>query len=195
MITLLLSFFVMMVCFSSTDKSGREKYAGVMQAVAKYSIVPLINGPSDSLVRPPEGVENQSDLGSEKPTESEPDSHAKPKSLAVSPDQEAYKDQKILRLPSARLFWGKGNALSEEGKQSLAMVAEFVQKVPCHISVAEIGAADGSGLDRAWVVQQYLIEQGKLTPETCAISPSSLSGQSVTEPTVEICLMARSVHP
>ena len=65
MITLLLSFFVMLTTFSSYSKEGMNKFAGTCAYIASYSLV--AGRPEHSMV-PTERAYEQVKEGSEKPT-------------------------------------------------------------------------------------------------------------------------------
>ena len=198
MITLLLSFFVMLATFSSFDKEGQEKLRGVMRCVASYGSIFPDRGPlADSYVPPVEGRLDWTDLGSEMPTDEEPGVTIHPRQVPWHAQTGAYQSRKTFRIPSGRLFWARGSSLTPEGRQALALVVQFLRQVPCRVIVAEAGGGDPAGelaLERAWTVRSYLAEAG-LPQDSLCIASRPAGKDSPAAPAIEIALEGRSPKP
>jgi hypothetical protein len=200
MITLLLSFFVILCGFSSFDEESREKFSGVMNGIARFSVFGNAQNVHDSIVPPHDASADTAEDGSEKPVDPVGVGAHKPKKLPWVAELDAYKDRRVFYIPIRSVFWGKSNSLTPEGRESLVQIAAFVSRVGCQVTLTEIlpegGAPAFNSMDRLCSVQEFLIVKGKLSGETVNISsttalPPNLSKRPA-EPTLEICLISRS---
>jgi chemotaxis protein MotB len=171
--TLLLTFFVLLMTFSSLGDSE-------IQAVSEVAnkLLPGFDWTNkmynDSLVKymqyhPPVEIE----AGSEKPTLEE-GTRGGLKATASGPDFDYIK---VFSMPSKKVFYGTGFVVSAGGRSLMATVASFLGKVPNRVVICEHGAQrnkdiDEMGLQRAWVVMEHLAEKHKLNKERFSISGS-----------------------
>jgi flagellar motor protein MotB len=200
MITLLLSFFVILTTFSSFDSGSQKRFRGVIRSIANYSIFPSHEGLKDSFLPGMEGQVDRTEFGSEAPTDSEPKETWQPRKIPWVASADAYRDRKSFYIPSAQMFWGRGSRLTPNGEAVLERIAQFVAKVPCQVIIREV-VPDGSKdlearLERAWSLRSYFSERAKLPREWFNISATGTAGgqaqRSVGEPMMEVRLEARS---
>jgi chemotaxis protein MotB len=205
--TLLLTFFVLLLSFSSFDnRVFRNLKVGYSTALT--SISPVRRSDRDAfLYLPP--VRHIAELrkGSEKPTSSQ------------ELQDGLLKETKIINLTSGiaflvsseKLFWAQGSALSPEGRDILNIMAPFLRGSPSRIVISENGPTDNQtseyfGLPRAWAVIEYLTKERNLNSNRFSISAEGTltkkslgngrlsQGSSKTERTVEIALLQRSIY-
>ena len=205
--TLLLTFFVLLLSFSSFD----DKVFWKLKAIFSGSLSGL--GRPDETGKdaflPAMQIEHTADLdaGSEKPT--------LVKGLEDRLKQETepvdFRRWKVFLISSKRIFWGKGTVISSEGRNIMTTMASFLKEVPGRIVISENGPphlpvedkSGGSkyfGLPRAWAVVEYLTTKQNLNKKWFSISAASTMPQESSgsdepdERTVEIVLLERSIY-
>lgn len=205
--TLLLTFFVLLLSFSSFDNRVFRRLK-VGYSTALTTISPVRRSDRDALLYLPP-VRHISELrkGSEKPTS----------------DQELQdgllKETKMMNLTtgfaflisSKKVFWAKGSALSPEGYRIMDIMAPFLRESPSRIVISENGPMNNQtsgyfGLPRAWAVMEYLTKEQNLDSDRFSISAEGAlakkshgngrldSGLPETERAVEIVLLQRSIY-
>lgn len=205
--TLLLTFFVLLLSFSSFDNRVFRSLK-VVYSTAFTSITPVRRSDRDALeYLPPIRHIVELKKGSEKPTEDQ------------KPDDGLLKETNILDLttgitfliPSKKMFWAKGTTLSSDGRRIMDTMTPLLKESPSRIVISENGAvndqADESfGLSRAWTVMKYLADKQSLDSDRFSISAeSTLAKQNLNngrldselteaERTVEIVLLQRSIY-
>ena len=204
--TLLLTFFVLLLSFSSFD----EKVFWKLKASFSKAL-PGVNR-SDEAIRdaflPTEQIEETRELieGSEKPTLLKGFDHSLKKDTPAD-----FRRWKVFSISSERIFWGKGTLISAEGRRIMNKMASFLEEVPNRIVVSENrpaseAGAEQLGLPRAWAVIEYLTTEHKLDKKRFSISAASTLAQESLrsgepahaslepERTVEIVLLERSIY-
>jgi len=204
--TLLLTFFVLLLSFSSFDEKVFWKLkASFSKALPDVSQSDKANRdavlPMEQIEMTPELVE-----GSEKPT------LLKGLDDNLKEDTPAdFRRLKVFSIPSERIFWGKGTLISAEGSRIMTKMASFLEEVPSRVVVSENGPASEEdaeqlGLPRAWAVMEYLTTEHNLNKKWFSISAASTLAQeslrsgeparASTEPEriVEIVLLERSIY-
>lgn len=204
--TLLLTFFVLLLSFSSFD----EKVFRKLQA-AFFNILPGViqsDEASRDAVLPTEQIEETPELveGSEKPTLI--------KGLEDNLKEDTptdFRSRKVFSISSERIFWGRGTLISAEGRRIMTKMASFLKEVPTRVVVNENGPASEEdaeqlGLSRAWAVMKYLTTEHNLNKKWFSISAASTLAQgslrsgeparASTEPEriLEIVLLERSIY-
>jgi len=204
--TLLLTFFVLLLSFSSFDEKVFWKL--------KDSFSKALPGVNQSYetnrdaVLSKEQIEETRELveGSEKPT------LIKGLEDNLKEDTPAdYRRLKVFSISSERIFWGRGTLISAEGRRVMTKMALFLKEVPTRVVVSENGpeseeGAEQLGLPRAWAVMEYFTTEHNLNKKWFSISAASTLAQggfrsgeqarASTEPerTVEIVLLERSIY-
>jgi len=206
--TLLLTFFVLLLSFSSFDDEGVFRRMKVIYSNAFTSIIPMTRSERDSLLYLPQVKDiHELEKGSETST-----------SEQGSKDG-LLKETKIIHITtgvaflisSKKVFWAKGSTLSPEGYRIMDTMAPFLRESPSRIVICEKGpvndqASENFGLTRAWEVMSYLTTEQNLDSDRFSISAEGTlaqgnfgngqpgQGLSETERTVEIVLLQRSIY-
>lgn len=201
MITLLLSFFVMLTTFSSYSKEELNKFSGIWAQLADYSVYTGKQG-NDSFVRPADRYTDFTLQGSEKPTDHDPNVLSEPPASEwLASMSDAYSRRRVLRIPATRLFWGldtQGTVLTGSGMQRMKLLAEFLRQVPCQVLIGNSIASrlssvcKGSELDRPMALLEYLrnselIPSGRIGLTVCSPQTADAAG---VEGVIEITLLA-----
>lgn len=206
--TLLLTFFVLLLSFSSFDEKVFYSLK-VIYSEGLTTINPITRSNRDAFKREIEPISTLQELdkGSEKPT---PEDDNKDALIKEKPLVDLDRG-KVILIPSKNIFWGKGEIISPSGRKSLSVLASFLAKVPNRVVISEHGPADGQrnadySLPRAWAVSEHLVEVHGLAQKQFSLSAASTlppTGLDSSEPdslrtqsgrTVEIVLLDRSIH-
>jgi len=205
--TLLLTFFVLLLSFSSFD----EKVFLRLQAIysSNFSaIIPVSRSDRDALWNiPPVRYVAEPEKGSEKETGIPGDADGLMRHTGIVDLHMGL----TFVIPSKRVFWGKGTAISAEGRNIMDKIRLFLRETSSRVVISEIGPSDNMsyenlGLPRAWAVMEYITKERNLERDRFSISPTSSLDQKThgygrsgatameSERTVEIVLLERSVH-
>ncbi|HLB72379.1 MAG TPA: flagellar motor protein MotB [Sedimentisphaerales bacterium] len=211
--TNLLTFFVLLVTFSSYGDDERQNIRALGEAMRKTFPGFTKSNPIDNTAVVPThqiwAVEEPA-YGSEKPSVTTT-SDATEGVLRDLPETRRYENCRALLMPSERVFLGKSMVLSPEGRHITALIASFLKDVPGIVVVSEHGPDADSidaqmGLSRAWAVIEVLKAQQGIELDRCSISTASTlttkdlgendspSGQQRDERMLEIVLVGRSVQ-
>ena len=205
--TLLLTFFVLLLSFSSFDDRSFRRLQ-VIYTTGLNRITPIRQSDKDALLNlPPVKRVAELDKGSEKATLAQGATDG----LLKESRPVNFNDGIAFLISSKKVFWGKGTAFSPDGRDVMDTMASFLRRVPSRIVISENGPADDQdsayfGLPRAWVVMEYLTTRQNLGRERFSISTASTlaqegfaggepdSARPAPERTVEIVLLERSVY-
>jgi len=202
--TLLLTFFVLLLSFSSFDDRIFFKLR-VIFSDQLLSVNPEVNPDRDALVDPVDFLHMEElDEGSEAKTISQTD-------IGKQDMEEKTKDfskQKVFVIASDEVFLGEGTVLSPNGREQLSAMAAFLQTAPNRVVISETSEGDDGmlGLRRAFRVLEYLAGDGDIEKERFSISQDSMvaedgfSGGGLGYPVgegkrgLEIVLLERRVY-
>lgn len=206
--TLLLTFFVLLLSFASFDNQVFSDLR-VIYSSALTTIAPTSKRiPRDALrYIPPVKHVNKILEGSETPTKAEESKEG----LMDETDLADLKKNLVFITPSKDLFWGNGKTLSREGRNIMNLMASFLKEVPGRIVVSETGPAGGQnnlnfGLPRAWVILEYLTKSQGVDRKRFSlslpgiVSHNSLESnaaepeQNAVERVVQITILERSTY-
>ena len=205
--TLLLTFFVLLLSFSSFDEHTFRKLGLIFREA-----LPAVGEPTEedkeAFLLSTEQIVPTEDLskGSEKPTLA----RGWEDNVKEETEPEDFRNRKVFFTSSSRIFWGKGTTISSEGRNTLAAMAAFLKKVPGRVVISENGRGDDKGserfgLPRAWEVMRYLTTKQGLDKKRFNISAASTLTQekfksdrwrrqrTETERMLEIVLLERSI--
>jgi chemotaxis protein MotB len=195
--TLLLCFFVMMLSMSSFDDIAIDRLIGVCPSLSYRSVFPNRQVVKDSLISPIDAVVDWTVEGSEKPTRIDPENVVNPQPIEVVPDTDAYRDRKVIRVSSVRVFHGTSCALSGDGAELLKLIASFVRRLPCQVIISETSRSPSEiSLERAWAAMRYFTEAQGLPTDQFAISAGSSVSRDRPDkrPVLEFVLLTRDLH-
>lgn len=203
--TLLLTFFVMLLSFSSFDESAGKQLCGAMKFRSFSWLSDNDNIIDDAVAVEVQPVEDLTDKGAEKKPDSKSlDVVRNPKESARIFETDAYHDVRALNIPAGRLFVGDSSILTTEGQGLLETIASFMKLMPCHAIIGAddphrsarpaAGGADGRLL-RSWIVLQFFTQRQGLPGGRFRLSAGHPwpMRSSRNEPTVQIVLMAKNI--
>jgi chemotaxis protein MotB len=197
--TLLLTFFVLLLSFSSFDKNI-FRMLKVIYSESSDAISAVTDREKESFLETTKILHKQEmEKGSEKPTlDSGRDDH-----LLQEDNDENFHDRKVFFISSDKVFWGKGVTISSQGSKTLTDLTAFLKEVPNRIVISENGAASGgynedTGLNRSWSVLKYLTGKQGLDKNRLSISKASTIARddkgASTARTLEVILLERSIY-
>jgi chemotaxis protein MotB len=177
--TLLLTFFVLLLTFSSFDERVFKKLR-VIYCDAFPTIHSRIRSSKESLLEIEQlRYVEDIDKGSEKTTYENGSEGA-----LLETHTNDYKKHKVFLIRSDEVFWGKGTAMSQQGRQTLSTLARFLEDMPENVVVSE-NSLDQSdpelSMNRAWSVIEYLTSRHGLKLDRFSISAGSTAGQKSFE--------------
>lgn len=205
--TLLLTFFVLLLSFSSFDNKIFRRLK-VIYSTGLTTIAPTRRSDRDAVIYiPPVRHVSDLDKGSEKPTLETGNVDG----LLKATQPFDFTRGIVFMLPSSKLFWGNGIAISTEGRHIIDKMALFLSEVPHRIVITEYGVSNNQtseslGLHRAWTVMDYLTSKENLDKKRFCISLISTHSHDSNESsglnsnreeagrTVEIALLARNIY-
>lgn len=178
---LLLTFFVLLVTFSSFGPKQEQRILNFGSAMRSVFGTPEDMGGAlekSSIVENQRVVSTeQPEYGSEKPTDS-----TTLHSGSLNEDLQAadYRSHKVFLIPSHKVFLGRGKALSPDGRYFLAMAAAFLRQVPGSVVISENGPVKHTGdadlgLSRALAVLEYLVSVESMSHERLSIAAESIA--------------------
>jgi len=205
--TLLLTFFVLLLSFSSFDDRIFRQLKTIF-GDALSTVAPRAKTDRDTFL-PMMQIQATVELdeGSEKPTL---DTGFKDRTKEETEPLD-FHSRKVFLIESKRIFWGKGAAISSEGRNIMSIMASFLKEIPSRVVISENGPGEDEdseqlGLPRAWAVLKYFATAQNLDKKRFSISASSTLAQaglkssesarpgSEPERLLEIVLLERSIY-
>ncbi|HCO96653.1 MAG TPA: hypothetical protein DIU00_22400 [Phycisphaerales bacterium] len=206
--TLLLTFFVLLLSFSSFEDDRLFLHLKVIYSKALSSIIPITRIDRDAfLYLPPIQYLAELDEGSEINTSEQGSKAGLMNEMRPVDIQTGI----AVLISSKKVFWAKGTALSPGGQRIMDIMAPFLRESPSRIVISENGpvndqAGENFGLPRAWAVMNYLTTKQNLDRERFSISAEGTlaqgsfgsgqpgPGRPEPERTVQILLLQRSIY-
>ena len=205
--TLLLTFFVLLLSFSSFDNKVFPKMQSAFSEGLSSIGLPLRRN-DEALQATPRIIYDQDvDQGSETPTK-EGQYESNP---STSMDFMNFQNQKVFLVPSSKVFLGLGTRMSGHGRQMLTDVAELLKAVPNRVVVTEHSLEGNDtngqiGLTRAWSVTQFLtgirgLEKSRFSISSAGTTDADtlrnsgvLASNPRTKRVLEIVILERSTY-
>ncbi len=172
--TLLLTFFVLLLSFSSFDKVKYSRLKGALKCPPRLMLSSVFRNPTtpeNSLIKRQERVVDRTKKGSETPDDFSAQDVESPKTYREVLNIDAYADKRTFYLPSDDIFLGDGYVLNSRGRELLANIGGFMKMVPCklvsgHISSGrEHGDSHNKDITRAHAVVSYIINSTGIGPQ------------------------------
>jgi len=206
--TLLLTFFVLLLSFSSFDD---KVFPRMESAFAEgLSSVGLSYGARKTAFNLAPKITHDQDVnaGSEQPVPDGQYESTPPTDL----DFADFENRKVFLIPSDKIFLGRGSRISPGGRQLLGDLASLLEVVPNRVIVGEYALEDDGtspgrlGLTRAWNATQLIIGHSNLDRLRFSISSAPtmdahsvrhsglLTANPKTQRVVEIVILDRSVY-
>lgn len=198
--TLLLTFFVLLLSFSSfDDKVFRKMETALAQALPSVG-VPIARDREAFLRLEQIVYKKELDDGSEKSTLNG--------NIEANPKEETqlldFQNRKVFLISSNKIFWGKGTFISLNGREILSAMALFLKTIPNRIIISENAGEsstdpDEIGLQRAWTVLEFLTTKQDLDKSRFSISAAStMPKQNFQNPNdiriLEIVILERGTY-
>jgi flagellar motor protein MotB len=190
--TLLLTFFVLLLSFSSFDK---ETLPALGQSFAKA--LPSIsvskkNRRESMLKRQPSSQEVDKTEATETPL------NAVEQTTNFMKEKKPldFQNLKVFTIESKQFFWGQGYAFSKDGREVLNTLANYLKHRTGRIVISENGP-DGNtslGLHRSIAVMDYLTKKHALDKARFNISCATTMRQPPRKRQLEITLLDRSIY-
>lgn len=202
--TLLLTFFVLLLAFSSFDAEAGGRLVGMFDEPSSPSVMARRRLALESPAERSPTVVDRTEEGQENPTFDRLDPTYRPRKPEPVRSADAYCDRRVLTIPSDVLFWGQGAQVTPQGKTLLAEVAAYLRLVPSQVVVCETVAAGPSTADaearalrRALAVVGHLTEAERI--ESGRFSIATAVGESGSraevEPVVTLAILNPKVCP
>jgi len=192
--TLLLTFFVLLLSFSTfgpdklVDLGKIFKEAMPAGGMAKAS--------SESTVW--ENIQFQNVEKLSEGTEARTDSDNKNDNYMIEKKPLDYRNLKVFSIPSDKVFWGDGTAITNGAKEMLDSLAKYINRMPSRLVVSENGPGTNQeiGFERALTIIKYMSENGGVKEDRIGISASStvIKKRIQRQRMVEITLLDRNVY-
>ena len=194
--TLLLTFFVLLLSFSSFDD---KLFQDTLVVLSKQFGVSKEEEKEKKAFLPIDVIKYEKEhlKGSEKPTLIKGEIS---RSIKEENETEDFHDRKIFLIPSSKIFMGRGNLISSQGRKILSEMAPFIKEIPNRIVISEnpqvrTGKDGYSGLQRAWAVTEYLTTKQGLDKQQFSISAASnVTGSDLSKRMLEIVFLERSIY-
>ena len=152
--TLLLTFFVLLLSFSSFDDKDVRKTLMALAEGMPSAVGTSTAWERDAFLTIEQIKPTEEPMeGSEKPTLDGQNEGTPREDVDLSD----FHNRRVFLTSSDKIFWGRGTWISFKGREILSDMAALLRAVPNRIVVSENGQADGKsgenvGLQRAWAV-------------------------------------------
>jgi len=197
--TLLLCFFVMLLSFSSFDPKELTSVLDGFEQATQVSPFMNTRPPKESYLPDDESVIDRTEEGSEMPTFDRLSATRTPRAPEDPLASDAYRDRRVLSIPSDLLFWGRGTSLKPQAAKVLGEVARFLRLMPCRVVIREEpgpGLAPEASLRRAIAVMQHLTEAEDLPADRFVVSAAGPGpDKAAKEAVLHIAMLNREVYP
>lgn len=198
--TLLLTFFVLLLSFSSFDNKDVRRTLvilakGMPSAVGRSTAWERDAFLTIEQIKP---IEEPME-GSEKPTLDGQNEGTPREDI----DLLGFHNRRVFLTSSDKIFWGRGTRISSEGRQILSDMASLLRTVPNRIVISESRQADDKssenvGLHRAWSVAEYLATKGIDQTRFSISAASTVPKEDLPKPEanrmLEITILERSIY-
>ena len=172
--TLLLTFFVLLLSFSSfDDKVFPKMESAFAEGLSSIGMTPTKE--LDALVTPPQIMHlPEPEAGSEQPTVNG--------QYATNPSENLdfldFQNQKVFLLPSDKVFLGMGIRMSPHGREVLTDVGALLGSVTNRVVISEHSVTgsqgpDEIGLKRAWETARFIAGSATLDQTRFSISSAA----------------------
>jgi len=203
--TLLLTFFVLLLSFSSFDNvEDLFKLKVIFEDQFSFSSQKATKNEALFSVK---SIREDDDLdkGSEKPTLTK----GQEGNLKQDTEPVNFRDRNVFLSSSDEIFWGNGTVISLQGRKTLSAMASFLKEVPGRVVISEnslgsFRSNDNLGLKREWAVIEYFTTKQGLDKGQFSIAAGTLqknhkndlqdNSQVKSKRTLEIVLLERSIY-
>ena len=190
--TLLLTFFVLLLSFASFDDETFPALASSFaQAMPSVGLSSHSNQESFQ-----EKQASHDQIDQTEGTETRTAINALTSNYMQEKKPLDFRNLKVFTVASNQFFWGRGTAISQPGREVLDALAKFLQATPGRVVISENGP-DGQfelGLGRCLAVLEYFTHEQGLPASRFSISASTTMRSSPHQRQLEITLLERSLY-
>jgi len=205
--TLLLTFFVLLLSFSSFDENVFRRLRSIFSK--SLSTVSKAVKKNRDAFTPATQLQTlkEVDKGSEKSTLK----RGRESNLKEETEPSDFYNRKVFYISSDKIFLGNGTIISYRGRKTLSAMAAYLREAPSRVVISENGFKNKKnneqlGLSRTWAVMKYLTEKHRLDKKYFSISAMSTltqdklkdielsSPETKSKRLLEIVLLERSIY-
>jgi hypothetical protein len=191
--TLLMSFFLVLATFSASGDKGNYNKSGAGVGSGKPSLSESKKDSGAVTARAP--LPEQQAKGSETMTPEALAGLVSSGGRANPKDKETY-SKKVFMIPSDKLFYGKSDILTQDGRQMLKLIGLYLKSVKARMVISESGgkASEGAslGLPRALAILRFLVSDCGLSADAMCVSTNGTVSRDQRK--AEIALLERSAY-
>lgn len=195
--TLLLTFFVLLLSFSVFDIST---FSSLQQAMGKAMPFVVTDqddkkedvSKNDQQIHPIEEISE----GSRTPTLNDEALGNLSKQRRLTD----FRQQKVFAIASDEIFIGEGSAIYPNGREVLKKMSALLKVMPSRVVICEFNpeaavTADNKSISRAWAVMNYFVGEN-IDPERFSITGSTMLNRNnnIKKRQVVITLLERDVY-
>ncbi|MHC5083152.1 MAG: flagellar motor protein MotB [Planctomycetota bacterium] len=190
--TLLLTFFVLLLSFASFDKETLpiigQSFARALPTIGLSS-----KNKQDSMFKRQESNDKNKQVDG---TETRTDSTSQTSNFMKEKKPLDFRNLKVFTVESESFFWGNASAISQEGRDILDALAEFLNHQKGRIVISENGPEPNAqtGLPRCMAIMNYLTHNHNIKKDRFNLTAATTMKTPPTERMVEITLLDRSVY-
>lgn len=191
--TLLLTFFVLMLSFASFRPHTLEGIGSSFAQALPSAGMSFTDRQEDIWQRRQIMKTERIDKGAEVPTQAPPESSNFMKERRPLD----FKNLKVFTIPSEDFFLGRGEVISQSGRAVLDKLAEFLIMQRTRVVVSENGPEGSAemGLQRAWAIVEYLSAKEGLERSMFSITAScTVRQRRDSGRMLEITLLERDIY-
>ncbi len=167
---LLLTFFVLLLTFSSFDPVALKQLEGAMKFKDIPSLFDFKHQIDDSIIEINRREIDRTDKGSEVPATDLLEIVRNPRKLDAPADKDAFADERILHMPIDRLFLGDSMVFTSAGRDCLDGIALFLKLMPCKVFVGTADDVD-DGILKSLAVLEFFTQKHGFSPARFCLSP------------------------
>jgi len=197
--TLLLAFFVMLLSYSSFDPEVMNRLQGGFEQLSYSSLFDSKRLAREASIPQP-GVVHRTEEGDGANNTDDLEPVDKPRDPLEGLATDAYRDRRVLTVPSEMLFLGRTNLLKGQARRMLSVIADYLRLVPCRVIVSETVAdadAQDRGLARTWAVVGHFTDQEGLEADRfgIAVHIEQAPRRPDFKPAIRVAMLSRKVFP
>ena len=196
--TLLLTFFVMLLSFSSFDQEDLTHVFEGFDLASQSSPFDDPRPPKESFLPDNDMLLDRTENGAEFPSAELIEPNRVPRAPMDPLGDDAYSDRRVLSIPSDLLFWGRGDSLKPQAAEVLGHVADFLRAMPCRVVIRETpgpGLTQSLCLKRSLAIMKFLAQSENLDAGRLAVSAAPDGPDAAPEAIVRIAMLNSKVYP
>jgi chemotaxis protein MotB len=191
--TLLLTFFVLLLSFTAFGDNTLPNLGNAMSESMSSSIG-LDNNAENTSVAAQQQIKEVERVN--KGTETKPSAEDNISKIMKKKRPIDFKNLKVFAVPSEKLFWGDGSAISRSGQKVLDSLSVLFKVVPSRVVISENGpnTRQQMALDRSLKVVEYMTSRGLEKSNFSVTTSSMMLSGPMDRRMLEITLLDPSIY-